>query len=70
MGKLPKTEKQGTEMTKEETVSQENEFSKASKSNPKLFWNYVKQKTKRTEFIPNLTKEDGVCDQEKAEVLS
>ena len=55
--------------TREEIKSQENDISKASKSNQNLCWNYVKQKTKRTEAIPNLTKEDGeltVSDQEKA----
>ena len=45
-------------VTREEIESQENEILKASKSNPKLFWKYAKQKTKRTESIRNLTKED------------
>ena len=60
-------------MTREEIERQEIEISKASKSNPKLVWNYVKQKTKRPESVPNLTEEDReltVSDQEKAEVLS
>ena len=59
--------------TREEIESRENEITKASKSNRNFFWNYVEQKTKRTESIPNLPKEDGeltVSDQEKAEVLS
>ena len=60
-------------MTREKIESQENEISKTSKSDPKLSRNYVKQKTKRTESIPSLPKEEGeltVSDQEKAEVLS
>ena len=60
-------------MTRKEIESQENDISKASESNTKLFWIYVKQKTKQTGSLPNLTKEDGeltVSDQEKAEVLS
>ena len=55
-------------MTREDIESQENEISKASKSNSKPFWNFVKQKKKGTESIPNLTKKDGeltVPDQKK-----
>ena len=37
-------------LTREEIESQENEISKASKSNPNLFWNCVKQK--RNELNP------------------
>ena len=72
IGKVPKTEKQGTENYKRGD-GQENEISKASKSNTELFWSYVKQKSKRIESIPNLTKEDvelAVSDQEKTELLS
>ena len=60
-------------MTREEIEGQENEISKASKSNPELFRSYVKQKSKRTESIPNLTKEDGeltASDQEQTELPS
>ena len=73
MEKLPKTEKQGTENDKKKDGKSEKSDLKSFQIKPKPFWIFVKQKTKRTESIPNLTKQDGeltVSDQEKAEVMS
>ena len=73
MGKYRKLKNKVRKTTREEIEGQENEISKASKSNTELFWSYVKQKSKRIESIPNLTKEAvelAVSDQEKTELLS
>ena len=51
----------------------EQEITNNLKSNPKKFWSYVSQKTKRRETIPAIKREDGSftqTDLEKAEELS
>ena len=51
----------------------EQEIANNLKSNPKKFWSYVSQKTKRRETIPAIKREDGSFTQtalEKAEELS
>ena len=51
----------------------EQEVTNSLKSNPKTFWSYVSQKTKRRETIPAIRREDGSftqTDLEKAEELS
>ena len=60
-------------LTRQEIEAKEDEISKCVKTNPKLFWSYVSQRTKRHEKIPQLKKPDGTVtesDQEKAEVIS
>ena len=55
-------------LTRQEIEAKEDEISKCVKTNPKVFWSYVSQITKRPEKIPQLKKPDGTVtesDQKK-----
>ena len=60
-------------ITRTNALKHEEAIASKVKSNPKVFWNHVNSKLKRTETIPTLNLKDGTCamtDTDKAEALS